>query len=199
MTRFKIVLAALCLAPTLALSQAATPPLEGRLKKIHDTKTIAVAYRTDALPFSFEDRDRKPAGYTVDLCRSVIGLIERQIGVSPLQVNWVPVTGQNRFTAVASGQASRREFEAKGKSITWAISIINGLRGSLNLEEGGDIARNLDDLYDYMVRRLLDANAASDAATLQEVAGLLGEVKSGWDAIPPDLHHGPSVRQAAAG
>ena len=101
--------------------------------------------------------------------------------------------------AVASGQASRREFEAKGKSITWAISIINGLRGSLNLEEGGDIARNLDDLYDYMVRRLLDANAASDAATLQEVAGLLGEVKSGWDAIPPDLHHGPAVRQAMAG
>jgi flagellar secretion chaperone FliS len=101
--------------------------------------------------------------------------------------------------AVASGQASRREFEAKGRSINWAISIINGLRGSLNLEGGGDIAHNLDDLYDYMVRRLLDANAASDPAILHEVSGLLGEVKSGWDAIPPDLHHGPGVRQAAAG
>ena len=101
--------------------------------------------------------------------------------------------------AIATGQASRREFEAKGRSVNWAISIINGLRGSLNLEEGGDIARNLDDLYDYMLRRLLDANAASDPAILQEVAGLLGEVKAGWDAIPPDLHHGPSVRQAAAG
>jgi len=101
--------------------------------------------------------------------------------------------------AIATGQASRREFEAKGRSVNWAISIINGLRGSLNLEEGGDIARNLDDLYDYMLRRLLDANAASDPAILQEVAGLLGEVKAGWDAIPPDLHHGPAVRQAAAG
>jgi flagellar protein FliS len=100
--------------------------------------------------------------------------------------------------AIATGQASRRDFEAKGKSITWAVSIINGLRGSLNLEEGGDIARNLDDLYDYMVRRLLDANAASDPLILEEVAGLLGEVKAGWDAIPPDLHHGPVVRQAAA-
>ena len=101
--------------------------------------------------------------------------------------------------AIATGQAARRDFEAKGRSINWAISIINGLRGSLNLEAGGDVARNLDDLYDYMLRRLLDANAASDPAILQEVAGLLGEVKAGWDAIPPDLHHGPAVRQAAAG
>ena len=101
--------------------------------------------------------------------------------------------------AIATGQATRRDFEAKGRSINWAISIINGLRGSLNLEEGGEIAHNLDDLYDYMVRRLVDANAATDPAILQEVSGLLGEVKAGWDAIPPDLHHGASVRQAAAG
>ena len=78
MTRSKILFLALCLAPTLALAQMATAPFEGRLKKIHDTKTIALAYRTDALPFSFEDKDKKPAGYSVDLCRSVVGLIERQ-------------------------------------------------------------------------------------------------------------------------
>ncbi len=101
--------------------------------------------------------------------------------------------------AIATGQALRRDFEAKGRNITWAISIINGLRGSLNLEGGGEIAHNLDDLYDYMVRRLLDANVASDPAILNEVSGLLGEVKAGWDAIPPDLHHGAPVRQAATG
>lgn len=100
--------------------------------------------------------------------------------------------------AIASGQASRRDFEAKGRNINWAISIINGLRGSLNLEEGGEIAHNLDGLYDYMVRRLVDANVASDPSILQEISGLLGEVKAGWDAIPPNLHHGPGVRQAAA-
>jgi ABC-type amino acid transport substrate-binding protein len=44
----------------------ATAPFEGRLKQIQETKTISVAYRTDALPFSFEDADKKPAGYTVD-------------------------------------------------------------------------------------------------------------------------------------
>jgi glutamate/aspartate transport system substrate-binding protein len=64
-----------------------------------------VAYRTEALPFSFEDNEKRPVGYTVDLCRRVIGVIERQIGVAPLQVKWVPVTVQTRFTAVSSGQA----------------------------------------------------------------------------------------------
>jgi glutamate/aspartate transport system substrate-binding protein len=105
MTNLKTLLAALCLAPTLVLAQTASVPLEGRLKKIQETKTINVAYRTDALPFSFEEKDGTPSGYTVELCRSVIGVLERQIGVVPLQVKWVPVTVQNRLSTVASGKA----------------------------------------------------------------------------------------------
>ena len=104
MSRLTTLLAAACLVPTLAFAQTATP-IDGRLKKIRDTKTIAVAYRTDALPFSFEDADKKAAGYTVDLCRAVIGVIERQLGAGSLNVQWVPVTSQNRLAAVASGQA----------------------------------------------------------------------------------------------
>ena len=105
MSRLHTAVAALCLAPALALAQMASAPFEGRLKKIHDTKTINVAYRTDAVPFSFEDAEKKPTGYTVDLCRSVIGVIEKQVGVVPLQIKWVPVTTQSRLSAVASGQA----------------------------------------------------------------------------------------------
>jgi ABC-type amino acid transport substrate-binding protein len=110
------MLAALCLAaPALALAQMASAPFEGRLKKIHDTKTIAVAYRTDAVPFSFEDAEKRPTGYTVDLCRSVIGVIEKQLGVVPLQVKWVPVTLQNRFSAIAAGQA---DMECGASTVT---------------------------------------------------------------------------------
>ena len=93
----------------------ATAPFDGRLKQIHETKTISVAYRTDALPFSFEEVDKKPAGYTVDLCRGVIAVIERQIGVAPLQVKWVPVTTQTRFSAIASGQA---DMECGASTVT---------------------------------------------------------------------------------
>jgi len=104
LSRLTTLLATLCFVPALAVAQTAMP-LDGRLKKISSTRTIAVAYRTDALPFSFEDTDKKPAGYTVDLCRTVIGVIERQLGGTPLNVQWVPVTVQNRLAAVASGQA----------------------------------------------------------------------------------------------
>ncbi len=105
MSRLHTAAAALCLAPALALAQMASAPFEGRLKKIHDTRTISVAYRADATPFSFDDNDKKPTGYMVELCRSVIGVIEKQVGVAPLQVKWVPVTAQTRFGAIAGGQA----------------------------------------------------------------------------------------------
>ena len=104
MSTLKALLAALCLAPLIAFAQTSNLPLEGRLKKIQETKTITVAYRTDALPFSFEDGEKRPTGYTVELCRSVIGVIQREIGVT-LKVEWVPVTVQTRFTTIASGQA----------------------------------------------------------------------------------------------
>ena len=105
MSRLIALIAALCFAPALALAQTGNVPLDGRLKKIQETKTISVAYRTDALPFSFEDNEKKPAGYMIDLCRSVIAAIERQTGIVPLQVKWVPVTVQTRFAAVSGGQA----------------------------------------------------------------------------------------------
>jgi glutamate/aspartate transport system substrate-binding protein len=103
--RLTTLLVALCFAPALALAQNSSMPVDGRLKKVRDTRTIAVAYRTDALPFSFEDGDKKPSGYTVDLCRSVIAVLERQLGVAPLDVKWVAVTSQSRLAAVAGGQA----------------------------------------------------------------------------------------------
>jgi len=111
----RLLLAALFLTPTIAFAQMATAPFEGRLKQIHETKTISLAYRIDALPFSYEETDKKPAGYTVDLCRGVVAVLERQLGVSPLQVKWVPVTTQNRFSTIASGQA---DMECGASTVT---------------------------------------------------------------------------------
>ncbi|MDZ4338543.1 MAG: flagellar export chaperone FliS, partial [Pseudomonas sp.] len=58
-----------------------------------------------------------------------------------------------------------------------------GLREGLNLEQGGEVAANLDSLYEYMATRLVDANVQNEIAPLDEVAGLLRNVKAGWDAI----------------
>jgi glutamate/aspartate transport system substrate-binding protein len=74
------------------------------LKKIRDSKTVTVAYRTDALPFSFE-KDKQPAGYTVELCKRVIANLEQQLKIQPLQVKWVAATSQNRMDLVKNKQA----------------------------------------------------------------------------------------------
>jgi glutamate/aspartate transport system substrate-binding protein len=74
------------------------------LKKIRDSKTVTVAYRTDALPFSFE-KDKQPAGYSVELCKRVIANLEQQLKIQPLQVKWVAATSQNRMDLVKNKQA----------------------------------------------------------------------------------------------
>ena len=71
--------------------------------------------------------------------------------------------------------------------LTKALNILDGLRMALNEEDGGDIARNLDDLYDYMQRRLVEANAHNDVSILNEIKGLVDEIKDAWMQIPSEV------------
>ncbi len=89
--------------------------------------------------------------------------------------------------AFARGQMERKDFAEKGRNISWAISIIQGLSESLDMESGGEIAANLEGLYDYMVRCLVIANKDNNIEKLDEVASLLKEVKQAWDAMPGDM------------
>ncbi|MGR9099975.1 MAG: flagellar export chaperone FliS [Gammaproteobacteria bacterium] len=88
--------------------------------------------------------------------------------------------------ALAKGNMLRREIAEKGENIGRAITILGGLRASLDLEAGGELAQNLDDLYDYMTRQLLSANLNGAAGIMDEVSSLMAEVKAGWDAIASD-------------
>lgn len=85
--------------------------------------------------------------------------------------------------AQARGAIERGQVGQKGELIGKAIDIICGLRGALDMEQGGELAVSLDGLYAYMVSRLIEANVHNDAAPLEEVAQLLRNVKAGWDAI----------------
>ena len=106
---------------------------------------------------------------------------------SPHRLVQMLMEGAVEKIAIAKGHMDRKEFAEKGRHINWAISIINGLRSSLNLEEGGEIANNLHNLYDYMVRRLSEANLKNDLSILDEVTSLLLEIKSAWDAMPEEV------------
>lgn len=90
--------------------------------------------------------------------------------------------------ARAKGCIQHDDIAEKGVQIGKAISIIGGLQGSLDMDVKGDIASNLDSLYDYMARRLYDANKDNDMDALDEVSSLIKEIKSAWDAIPEEHH-----------
>ena len=87
--------------------------------------------------------------------------------------------------AAAKDHMQHGEVARKGECISQAMSIMDGLRASLNAEEGGEIAHNLDNLYEYMSHRLLEANVKNDAVRLDEVTRLLGEIKDAWASIAP--------------
>lgn len=91
---------------------------------------------------------------------------------------------------VAIGMAKNHmrlnQIPAKGLAISKAIAIIDeGLKVSLDEEVGGELARNLKALYEYMSNRLLMANIKNDVEGLDEVARLLGELKGAWEKIGP--------------
>ncbi|WP_217473766.1 flagellar export chaperone FliS [Stutzerimonas stutzeri] len=87
--------------------------------------------------------------------------------------------------AQAKGAMEREEFAEKGVLIGKAINIIGGLRDSLDKSVGGELAENLDSLYEYMTMRLFEASRHNDVDKLNEVGRLLAEIKSAWDQIAP--------------
>jgi len=80
------------------------------------------------------------------------------------------------------------EVATKGEAIGKAIAILDSLRVTLDHEKGGELAGNLSGLYDYMTRRLLEANATKDVKMLMEVADLVKEIQAAWSQVPPELH-----------
>lgn len=86
----------------------------------------------------------------------------------------------------AKGAIKQKDVAKKGEKIGSAISIIEGLRASLDFKVGGEISKNLDALYEYINHTLLQANIKNDEAMLDEAGKLLSQIKMGWDAIDPN-------------
>lgn len=104
---------------------------------------------------------------------------------SPHQVVQVMLDAVLARIAEATGHLERGEVAAKGEKIGKALAIIEALMLGLDKERGGDLAQNLERLYDYASRTLLKANLENSADLLKEVTSLLREIKLGWDGIAP--------------
>lgn len=106
---------------------------------------------------------------------------------SPHRLIQMLIDGALAKLAQAKGHMRANSIADKGEDISMAISIIGGLRDSLDHEKGGSIANNLEDLYEYMTYRLMEANLKNDILLIDEVHGLLMEIKTAWDGIAPEL------------
>jgi ABC-type amino acid transport substrate-binding protein len=77
----------------------------GTIDKVRQDKTLRLAYRNDAPPFSFTNEIGEPAGFMVELCRSVAKNLAAQLNIGDLKVSYMPVTAADRFETIQTGKA----------------------------------------------------------------------------------------------
>ncbi|WP_319781834.1 flagellar export chaperone FliS [Oceanisphaera sp. IT1-181] len=111
--------------------------------------------------------------------------VHSQIDVaSPYKVVQMLLAGALERLAKARLAIEQQNISQRGELIGKTIDIIQQLQASLDMEAGGEISANLENLYDFMVRELMLANTEGSSERLEGVSGLLRNIKEGWDAIP---------------
>lgn len=115
-----------------------------------------------------------------------VGLETGVVAATPHKLVDMLFDGAQRAIRSALHALESGDTDARIRAVSKATNIVaEGLRGALDLEHGGDLARRLDALYEYITARLIAANLERSAAPLEEALRLLAELHAGWRAIDP--------------
>lgn len=113
-----------------------------------------------------------------------VGLETGVVDASPLKLTVMLYEGAITACIHAQQAMGQGNIIKKGECLTKAVSIIdNGLRSSLDKRAGGQIASNLDELYQYMIRSLMQASLRLDVKKVNEIQQLLMELKTAWETL----------------
>jgi flagellar protein FliS len=105
-------------------------------------------------------------------------------GADNIQLIQMLFDGLIESLSTAKGHIENGAIIDKSKAIARAGRIVVGLQGALDFEKGGDIARNLNELYSYVTRRLFHVNAHNDLAALAEIHDMMEEIRKAWQTVP---------------
>jgi flagellar protein FliS len=102
---------------------------------------------------------------------------------SPTELVVMLYDGALKFIGLARAAIERRDIPARSEAISRALAIVGHLRTTLDVERGGDVAQSLDQLYDYVTSRLLDASFTQQTGPLDEAVTVLSNLRDGWASI----------------
>ena len=102
---------------------------------------------------------------------------------SPLELVVMLYDGAIRFVLEAREAIARNDVRARTTAVSRALAIVAELQNTLNVKDGGEIARELDRLYAYVNTRLFDVTSKADDNAAQEVHNLLATLREGWSQI----------------
>jgi flagellar protein FliS len=121
------------------------------------------------------------------LAYATVGLETGIASASPHKLILMLFDGALVAISSASRHMQQQQIAEKGSDISRAIDIVtNGLKASLDVDAGGELADKLAALYDYMAGRLLYANLHNSPAALEEVRNLLQDIRGAWEEIADD-------------
>jgi len=121
--------------------------------------------------------------------------VYRQVGVETSVANASPhelvkllFDGLFDALAQAKGAIQAKDYQTKARAMDRALRIIDeGLKASLDRQQGGELAANLHDLYGYVSLRLIQANLRDDLSALAECATLMTPIREAWNALPAEV------------
>src|SRR5258708_3060658 len=186
---FRLTALFLAFFAATAASAQTQVPANSRLKAITSTKIIKVAYRSDARPFSFLNDKNEPVGFTIDICKAVVKSIEQQFKLDQLKIEWVPVTVQTRFSAVASGKA---DMECGSSTVTLGRMKEVDFSSFVFVESTGLIvtkASNIRSFSDMTGNKIAVVSGTKNEQPIiaqvkqQKAAATTGSIKSATDAV----------------
>ncbi len=135
-----------------------------------------------------------PASRTALNAYRSVGVESIVESATPHQLVVMLFRGARASVASARLHMERGEIAPKCEAIARAIAIIDGgLKASLDLNVGGELAKNLHDLYAYMSLRLVHANLKNDRAALDDVDGLLQQIGSAWESLEKQQSAGEAI------